>query len=104
MDFYRSADATLAKPISAIRAMETLDEVMRSRINAGMYWDGIATMLQVAGVEISRVRALEHEVATAMQRGTKLNQSRIEEVVGHVGTIVTVAELINKAIAFASGG
>jgi CheY-like chemotaxis protein len=104
MDFYRSADATLAKPISAIRAMEALDEVMRSRVDAGQYWDGVAEMLRQSGVDESRIRKLEHRVAKAAEGNTGVSGAQVEEIVGHVTTVLTVAELVNKAIGLARGG
>jgi CheY-like chemotaxis protein len=104
MDFYRSADGTLAKPISAIRAMETLDELIQSRIGAGQYWDGVANMLREAGVDDAKIRKLENRVAKAAEHSSSLSQSQVESIVGHVGTVVTIAELVNKAISFARGG
>lgn len=104
MDFYRNADATLAKPISAIRAMETLDGVMQTRIGVGTYWEAIATLLKAGGVAESRITELEGEIAEAMTKGSGVSRDRIEHIIGHVGTIATIVELVGKVILLASGG
>ena len=103
MDFYRLADATLAKPISAIRAMETLDDLMRTRIGAGAYWDGVSAMLRDAGVASEKIRQLEHAVADAAVRGSQISTTDVERIVGNVSSLVTIGELLRKAIGFATG-
>ncbi len=103
MDFYRAADATLAKPISLIRAMETIDEILRTRIGAGYYWNGLVEMLRQSGVTEARIRKLEGEVAKAVSRGTSITVERVEQIVGHIGTIATIGELVKRAILFAGG-
>ena len=104
MDFYRKADATLAKPITSIRAMECVDELMRSRVGARVAWEGIVAMLRTAGVDQAKIDKLERAIATSAKKERQLAAADIEKIVGHVGTIVTVSELAKKAITFIIGG
>lgn len=103
MEFYRNADATLAKPISALSAMQSIDSVMQTRMGATQYWEGVAQMLSNAGVDASRIRALEDVVARAAAGGQSLSLEKVKAIIGDVGTIATVVELLNKAIGFVLG-
>lgn len=102
-EFYKLADATLAKPITLLRAMETLDEVIRSSVRPEIYWGGVERMLGGEGVDKKQIRKLEIEVANAIANGKQVSSSRVSEIVGNIKTIVTVAELISKVIFLTHG-
>ncbi len=96
MEFYRLADATLSKPVKTIGCMEMLDDLMQNRIGATKYWDGIQSILTTAGVSADKIRKLELAVARAAQKGLPMTTEKVEAIVGHIGTIATVAELLTK--------
>lgn len=104
MDFYKIADATLGKPVSIIRCMGILDDLMQSSVGANRYWEGVVASLRVSGVNEKKIRNLEREVMEAAHSGKPLAIERVESIVGHVEKIVIVAELLRKVVALAFGG
>ena len=103
MEFYRNADATLAKPISALRAMQTLDQLLRERISAERYWEGVVALLQRAGVSDARISRLEADLVRSTERQSALSIDSVRARVGDVRNIVTIGELVNKIFALATG-
>ena len=102
MEFYRLADSTLAKPISVLRAMETIDDLLRKHVDPTLYWAGIVKMLQANGVTDDKIATLENTVANAAKKNRRVSIDQIESIVGRVNTLATVGELVMKVVDFAS--
>jgi DNA-binding response OmpR family regulator len=103
MEFFRSTDAMLGKPISAVRCMEVIDDALRTKIGAARYWDGVAALLRDNGVAEVQIRKLESELAHSIRKGREFPVARVEEIIGDVAAIVTIGELVRKAAVLALG-
>jgi DNA-binding response OmpR family regulator len=96
--FWKLADDALQKPVSIIKAKETLDALIREHVNVPQYWKSIEALLRSNGVDDSRIRRLEIRVLEAARSKQALGIEDVRKIVGAVSSLGTVASLLTKLL------
>ena len=105
-EFFRLADDTMSKPISALDAKERIDNLLMSKVTVTHYWGAIAALLQRADVPTKKIAALEKAVLKAARKDTDFEQLKasVRGLVTDAQLAVSLGTLIVKIASLCSAG
>lgn len=97
--FFQLADQYVPKPTSAIIWKEIIDDLLKTRITVGYYWDTMRQLLGDAGVTAKAIRNVEASLVKAA-KGDRVDLSRaIQKVVGPLENAATIVAVGAKILA-----
>lgn len=95
-EFFTLADAVLAKPISSIRALATVQDLLVERMSVSNYWNGLSRSLVEAGVSRSRLVDLEDKIVRSVKKNGTVSIADVEGAVGRIDSAATAVSLAYK--------
>lgn len=70
-EFFKLADDTMPKPVSALKCRQVLDELIESKMTVRHLWETIVVLMRAEAVPEKRISQLETQVAKALRAGGK---------------------------------
>jgi DNA-binding response OmpR family regulator len=97
--FFQLADQYVPKPTSAITWKEIIDDLIRTKVTVGYYWETMRQLLRDAGAGHKAIRTVEASLVKAA-KGEQVDLSRtIQKVVGPLENITTIIAIGAKILA-----
>lgn len=96
-DFFRLADDTMPKPVTALKCMQVLDGLIESKMTVRHLWDSVVTLMRAEGVPNRNINKIEAQMIQAMRAGIRPNMAQlVSEVVVRSELAVKVIEVLTK--------
>lgn len=77
--FFKLADDTMPKPVSALKCKEVLDQLIETRLSVQHMWGTMAAIMRAEGIPERKIAELETGIAVAVSRQGKSNHVEIIE-------------------------
>lgn len=91
--FFKLADDTMPKPVTPLKCMEVLDQLIESRMTVKHLWETVVALLRSADVPEKKIKQLENQIAAAVSAGGKADYRTI------VSGVIEKSDLAAKAAA-----
>jgi DNA-binding NtrC family response regulator len=97
--FFQIADQYVPKPTPAITWKEIIDDLIKTKITVGHYWDTMRQTLRDAGVSEKAIKNVEASLVKAA-KGRQVDLCGIiQKVAGPIENITTIASIGTKIVA-----
>ena len=97
--FFQLADQYVPKPTPAITWKEIIDDLIKTKITVGHYWDTMRQALREAGVSEKAIKNVEASLVKAV-KGKQVDLCGIiQKVAGPIENITTIASIGTKIVA-----